>query len=255
MPTRDTPWPAGTPCWIDLSAPDVPAAAEFYGSLFGWTYLDTGAEFGNYHIARVNGRAPAAIGPQFEEGQPAAWTLYLASDDVDATAKLIADNGGNLLMEPGDVGAKGRMLIASDPTGAVFGVWQAGETTGLQVFNEPGALAWEDARLTDAEAGRRFYASVFGYTYGPVEGAPPAYRTFEVDGRPVGGIGDLTGAPEGTPSHWVGYFSVADVDAAVATAERGGGRVLGPAQDTPFGRMAELADPFGATFMVHAELA
>ena len=28
---------AGDPCWVDLGTPDLDAAAEFYGSLFGWS--------------------------------------------------------------------------------------------------------------------------------------------------------------------------------------------------------------------------
>ena len=37
------------------------------------------------------------------------------------------------------------------------------------------------------------------------------------------------GLPEGTPSHWLVYFSVADTDAATAAAERSGGTVVSPA--------------------------
>jgi predicted enzyme related to lactoylglutathione lyase len=43
---------------------------------------------------------------------------------------------------------------------------------------------------------------------------------------------------------------VADIDAAVATAEDNGGRVVTGDMESPFGRMASLADPAGATFMV-----
>jgi len=34
-----------------------------------------------------------------------------------------------VLLAPGDVGGLGRMCIAADPTGAAFGVWQAGDTS------------------------------------------------------------------------------------------------------------------------------
>jgi predicted enzyme related to lactoylglutathione lyase len=63
-------------------------------------------------------------------------------------------------------------------------------------------------------------------------------------------MGGMMGQPAGTPSHWVAYFAVADVDTAVAAAEQAGGRVLTPPFDTPYGRMAPIADPFGATFML-----
>jgi predicted enzyme related to lactoylglutathione lyase len=54
------------------------------------------------------------------------------------------------------------------------------------------------------------------------------------------------------PSHWIAYFGVADVDDAVAYVESHGGHVLSPGFDTPFGRMAAVTDPFGASFWVTA---
>jgi predicted enzyme related to lactoylglutathione lyase len=52
------------------------------------------------------------------------------------------------------------------------------------------------------------------------------------------------------PSHWLVYFGVADTPASVAAAEAAGGVVLLPTTETPFGRLATLADPAGATFCV-----
>ena len=103
MSIRDTTWPAGTPCWADLSVPDLPKAVEFYSAVLGWSLVDSGEEFGHYHIAQVKGHAAAGVGPVMAEGQPSFWTLYIASDDTDATAKLIADNGGTVIMPPMDV--------------------------------------------------------------------------------------------------------------------------------------------------------
>ena len=71
---------------------------------------------------RGRGQPVAGIGPLQGEEQPAAWTLYLASDDADRTAADVAEHGGTVLMPPVmDVGRMGRMLIASDPAGGVFG--------------------------------------------------------------------------------------------------------------------------------------
>ena len=124
MSTRTDPWPAGTPCWVDLSVPDVQAAVDFYAAVIGWTFVDSGPDYGNYHIAQVDGRAAAGVGPIMQEGQPSAWTVYLASDDVDATAKLISEHGGSIFAGPMEIPNNGRMAIAADPTGGVFGVWQ-----------------------------------------------------------------------------------------------------------------------------------
>ena len=259
MPTRTDPWPAGTPCWVDLAVPDLDAAKEFYGAVLGWSFVDSGEEFGHYNIGQVGGRAAAAIGPLQEEGQPTVWTVYLASDDADATAKLITENGGTMLAEPMDIPGNGRMAIAMDPVGAAFGVWQSAGMHGAEVYFEPGALVWVDARMPDPDAGRAFYTAVFGYRYEATEGAPGDYTTIKFDGardgESVGGIGEMMGAPEGTPPHWLAYFLVSDIKVVAAAAVAAGGTTMGEPFDTPYGPMLGITDPHGAMFFVVGEMA
>ncbi len=251
MPTRSDPWPPGTPCWVELAVPDVAAAAAFYGAVFGWELADTGA--GHDVICRVGGHPAAGIGRR-DGNQPAAWTVYLASDDVDATAAEITGTGGVLLAAPFDRPGRGRLTVAVDPTGAVFGVWQAGRGIVAEVYAEPGALVWTDAHLPDPDRGRAFYAGVFGYEYQPSPGAPGDYTTFSLGADRLGGIGGMMGAPTGTRPWWLAYFAVADTAAAVAAARAAGGTLLSGPDHTPFGvgRMALLTDPDGATFAVVA---
>jgi uncharacterized protein len=248
MSVRTTPWPAGVPCWADLTVPDVDAATAFYSAVLGWSFTKPDEQFGGYVIGSVGEAAAAGIGPQQSADQPAAWTLYIASDDADATASAVTGAGGHVLLPPGDVGPLGRMFVAADPTGAVFGVWQAGTHIGAGITNEPGGLAWEDLRSTDPDAARAFYAAVFGYDFRPLEPAGPDYTTVHVRGEdaPVGGMGGMMGAPPDTPSHWLVYFAVSDVDAAVSAATSSGGTSLTPPFATTYGRMAPLQDPAGA---------
>jgi uncharacterized protein len=249
MTVRESRWPAGVPCWADLTVPDVAAARRFYADVVGWSFAESGEEYGGYVIARAKGAAAAGIGPQVQPGQPAAWTLYIASDDVDTTAAAVAENGGTVLLPPGDVGPLGRMFIAADPTGAAFGVWQAGQHIGAEITNEPGGMTWEDLRSPDPDAARAFYTAVFGYETQPLADAGPDYHMFMPPGSqaPLGGMGGMFGM-QGVPAHWDVYFSVPDTDAAVAAAEQDGGTVVSPARDSPYGRMAGVRDPFGATF-------
>lgn len=251
MSIHEGKWAPGTPCWVDLAAPDRDAASAFYAKVLGWEVADTGEEFGGYLIATRKGQPAAGIG-QSDGSFPSVWTVYVASDDVDAAASAVTDHGGSLFLEPGDVGPLGRMCIAADPAGAVFGVWQAGQHNGIGIANEPGALTWEDVRSTDAQAAKDFYAAVFGLQVTPMDGGPDdSYATFNLPGgEALGGIGGMMGAPEGTPSHWLAYFGVAETAAAVAAAEQGGGAVVAPPFDTPYGPMAVLADPGGAVFAV-----
>ena len=250
MVTRDTRWPAGTPCWVDVSVDDVPKAIAFYQTLFGWDIPAGGPEVGGYSIAHLNGRIVAAIGPKMgPPGTPSAWTTYLATDDVDATAAKIKGTGGQLLAEPMDVMSEGRMAIAFDTTGAAFGLWQGGKTTGIGLANQTGALSWNEHISWDFDAGKAFYRAVFGYEYQDVSGDGFRYAMLMVDGHEVGGIGQYpAGTPAGTPAAWSAYFAVDSTDTAVATVLELGGSSVQPIRDSPYGRIGVVADNQGAVF-------
>jgi uncharacterized protein len=236
------------PCWAELTVPDPDAARAFYAALLGWDYGISAADVGGYTVGLVGDRAAGGIGP-LPDGGEVGWTLYFASEDVDATAATVSENGGTLLVGPEDVAELGRMVIAKDPAGATFGLWQAGTTIGAGVVNESGTLVWEDLRSTDPDAARSFYCALFGYTTAPIEMAGPKYTTFALphEDAPLGGIGPMF--DQDGPSRWLLYFAVADIDAAVAAAQSNGGSVLKGDMTSPFGRMAALADPAGAAFM------
>jgi hypothetical protein len=67
-------------------------------------------------------------------------------------------------------------------------------------------------------------------------------------------MGGMMGAPDGSPSHWLAYFTVADIDASVRAVRDGGGTVVREPEHTPFGRIGTVRDPFGAEFGLHSEL-
>ena len=68
------------------------------------------------------------------------------------------------------------MAIALDTTGAVFGLWQGGRTTGIGLANETGALTWNEHVSWDFDAGKAFYRAVFGYDYQDVSGKDSGTR-------------------------------------------------------------------------------
>ena len=250
MVTRDTRWPAGTPCWVDVSVDDIPKAIAFYEALFGWDIPAGGPEVGGYSIAHSGDRIVAAIGPKMgPPGMPSAWTTYVATDSVDATAAKIKGAGGQLLAEPMDVMTEGRMAVATDPAGAAFGLWQGGNTIGVGLANEPGSLSWNEQMSRDFDGSKAFYQAVFGYDYQDMSGDGFKYAMLMVDGHEVGGIGEYpAGTPEQVPAAWTAYLQVADVDAAVAKVTELGGSVVRALQDTPYGRIGVVADNHGAVF-------
>jgi len=243
----------GTPCWVDVTSDDMAATNAFYGGLFGWSGDDLGAEAGGYTMYTLRGKRVAAGSPPPPggEGVPPQWTTYLASDDADETASRIRDAGGTVLTEPFDVFDSGRMLIASDPTGATFGVWQAGTHIGAELANEPGTLNWNQCQTADPARAAEFYAAALGHGVDEVDvGTKEPFRVLQVDGRPVAGVREPIAEMGGEPQ-WSVVFSVADTDETVAKARELGGEVLIEPADLPqIGRIAVLRDPVGAMFQV-----
>jgi len=252
MVTRDTAWVAGTPCWVDLGVADFGQAKAFYSGLFGWDIQPGPPETGGYAMCMKNGRATAGIGPKMGPPEaPTVWMTYLSTDDADATAAKIRAAGGQLMAEPFDVMDVGRMAIAIDPAGAVFGIWQPLAHIGVGIANEPGSLAWNENMSRDFDGNQAFYRDVFGYDYADMSSGGFKYATFEVDGATAGGIGELPAqTPADTPANWTAYFSVQDADQAIAKIAELGGSLVRPAWDTPFGRMAVVSDNQGAVFAI-----
>jgi predicted enzyme related to lactoylglutathione lyase len=255
MTTRDTDWPAGTPCWVDVAVDDVEKARAFYSSLLGWEIETGDPEFGGYASCRKDGRTVAGLSPKMSPDDPSAWTTYLATDDVRATSAKVVEAGGQVVVEPMAVGDLGTMALAVDPGGAFVGFWQGAKHTGFQLANEPGSVTWNENLSRAWTQNQGFYTALFGWEYDDMSGPDFEYATFKVDGHIAGGIGQLgPGMPTEVPPHWSTYFKVADTDAAVADVERLGGTAIRQAWDTPFGRMAAVTDDQGVQFMVMADV-
>jgi predicted enzyme related to lactoylglutathione lyase len=250
MGTRDSNWPQGTPCWVDLGIPDIDRARIFYSAVFGWVIPEGSPETGGYTVATLKGSDAAGIGPKMSPAEvPPTWMTYIASDNVDVTADRIKSAGGQLVMEPMDVMTFGRMAVAVDTTGATFGLWQGNSNIGAAIFNEPGALAWNEQMSRDFEAAKAFYADVFGYTYNDLSADGFKYATFKVDDRDVGGMGEYPAdVPGSVPAAWSTYFGTADTDASVAKIIGQGGSTIREPADSPYGRLATVLDDQGAVF-------
>ncbi len=248
------PHPHGLFSFVDVAVPDPDAAAEFYEAVFGWKAVDVAP---GYRMFMKDGKKVAGLGELNEEqraqGIPPVWSSYVNVDDVDAVAAKTAELGGQVMVPPMDIMEEGRMTFVVDPTGAMIGFWQAGNHEGADVFNEPGALSWNELGTRDVAAAKQFYGELlpaWNLVDQDFEGGF-TYTMIELDGKGNGGIFDMSGMfPDEVPAHWGVYFSVADTDgAADAATARGAQLVMGPA-DTPFGRMAALVDPQGAAFRV-----
>ncbi|MFI9123152.1 VOC family protein [Streptomyces bikiniensis] len=247
--TEATRRPPGTPCWVSLMVHGLDATQEFYQALFGWEFVPGPEQLGPYVRALLGGKEVAGIGRlPVDRHLRIAWTPYLATENADETAEGVRACGGTVAVGPLDAGEAGRMAICSDPTGAVFGVWQAEAHHGTATAGPPGTPVWNELLTYETSIGK-FYRTVFGFELEPVDSPGNDYATLFVDGAPVAslhGVGDAL--PRDRGPHWMTYFEVADVDAAARLVVELGGRVLSPPRDGTAGRLALVADPEGAVF-------
>ncbi|MFI6155574.1 VOC family protein [Kitasatospora sp. NPDC051170] len=246
-----TDFPLGSPCWIDLGSPDIPATAAFYDAVFGWAFQEV-PETGGYGFFLLNGKRVGALG-HLDAGAGSAWTTYFATADADATVKAAEQAGAKVRVPVMDVMQEGRFAALTDPQGAEFAIWQAGNSKGLDVVSEDDTLVWAELHTADQDGGFAFYQRLFSWRQEHFEPSPGmSYRVISTsqgdqEQTSFGGIAP-TMSPE-QPSAWTPYFAAADVDATIAKATAAGASVLMPASDVEnVGRLAWLADPNGAPF-------
>lgn len=266
-------YPAGVPCWVDTTQPDVDAAVTFYSGLFGWTFDDVmppGAP-GRYLIAKLDGQDAAGLGggTGLDAGAEAAWNTYIAVDDADAAVRRLVAAGAALVAGPEDAGEGGRDAALADPQGAGFHVWQARRRPGAQAVNVPGAWNFSDLHTPDPGASVGFYRDAFGWEiddlgfglmvrrpgYGDHLAATvdPDIRNRQAGISAPPGFEDAVAWVAATgpdkPARWHVTFTVADRDRTAADAAGLGAEVL-RADDTEWTREALIRDPQGAVFSV-----
>ncbi|HWU06444.1 MAG TPA: VOC family protein [Streptomyces sp.] len=121
----------GSLIWAELYTPDVPSAAAFFHTVFGWQTSGMNFPGGSYTLVRpadgdddtssFGGLVPldqvpgeAAAGPH--------WLPYIAVDDTDAVVAAAERLGGRVTAAATDVPEVGRVATFTDPAGAALAV-------------------------------------------------------------------------------------------------------------------------------------
>lgn len=256
MVTRDSA-PPGAPCWADLWTSDVDGSRRFYGELFGWEAEDPEPQFGGYFSFMLGGvQVAGCMGDMGDAKADNTWKAYLATDDMTKTLAMAEVRGAQIVVPGMAVADLGIQAVMTDPGGAAIGAWQPGTFPGFTVLNEPGAPSWFELHTRDHVRAVAFYRSVFGWDTTDVSDTDDFRYTVA---RPAGESDDVLGIMdaskfrlEGTPDEWQVYWEVADCVAAVSRVKSlGGSLVMGP-DETPYGVLAEAADPSGARFKLRA---
>ena len=145
----------------------------------------------------------------------------------------------------------------TDPTGARFAVWQPGQRIGLDAVGDVDTLCWTELITEDPDRAKAFYRAVFDWNVADRQAghvlsiAGPAGAGEDARHTGIMGINRQMREMGLTDTAWGVYFEVPDCDAIAALADaKGGSIVMPPITMEGVGRMALLADPFGARFSV-----
>ena len=251
--------------WYELITSDVDAAQAFYAPLLGWAIRSAGMADMDYRLAASPESDVAGImrSPP-ESPMPPAWLGYIGVDDVDAMVASIVEGGGAVHMPPMDVPGVGRMAFVGDPQGALFYVMKGAEEGGESLsfsYDRPraGHAAWNELATSDPAAALPFYTQRFGWVKDGAMNMGPlgAYEFLRHAGRAPEGSPPGTGmvgaiypmVPEDPQPHWLFYFRVTDIDAAVAQIEASGGKLNQQPTEIPGGDYSLVGvDPQGAYF-------
>jgi len=151
-----------------------------------------------------------------------------------------------LVLTPAAVSAQSPPAATSDTMPAIV--------TPATQERHPGKMIFAELVTPDLESAKQFYGSLFGWTFQDSHMGTTQFAEAVAGGHPVAALIDRELPPgQRRPAIWLSFFSVADTEAARATAGQAGGRVLFEPKLIPnLGSEAVIADPQGAVFGILA---
>jgi uncharacterized protein len=243
----------GKVIFLELVTPDIAAAKQFYGGLFGWQFRDSQDGVIKYAAASLDGSPVAGLVqremPAGEHRQP-AWLSFFSVRDVDAVAANASQHGAKLLFGPRDFPDRGREAVVADPQGAVFAILASGSGDPSDVMAAPGQWIWSSLITSDPDAGAAFYQALFDYeVYELPAAAGTEHLLLASDDYARASVNSLPAVAPDRHPYWLNFVRVEDTVKMTAKAVALGGRVLvEPRVDRHGGKVAVVADPLGAPF-------
>jgi len=234
--------------WADLVTDDVPAARNFYGRLFNWTFHD----MGGYVIAANEERPLCGI---FRRARPAGrpeakprWFGYISVKNVEKAQRAVTKSGGRIVAGLQEIPKRGEQAIFADPEGALFGVVRSSSGDPPDFMAEPGDWIWVQLLSRDAKKAADFYRAVGGYDVLENDASKGASDfVLSSEGYARATIRTIPRGHEKVQPSWLPFVRVKSIRESLATAKQLGGAVrLEPKPEFFEGKVAVVADPTGA---------
>ena len=109
--------------WVDLHSKDLANDLAFLKGL-GFETSQMDMPNGPYHLLNPGTKTQAGAMTGQNPQAPSMWLAWAVTDDADAALGRVGNHGGTVLAPAWDVPGVGRLAIAQDPAGVVFGLLQ-----------------------------------------------------------------------------------------------------------------------------------
>jgi len=187
---------------------------------------------------------------------PRLWLPYIATPNVDVTAREAVELGGDVVKPAADIPDVGRFAMIKDPQGALFVAFTPlMQSSGPRGKPGLGDFHWHELLTTDWQKAWNFYQKLFGWHKTEAMEMSPgeSYQMFAPAGEEsVGGMFNKPAQSPG-PAQWLSYSIVKDAKAAAKAIEAAGGKVINGPMEVPGGDWITAGiDPQGVTFAVHS---
>lgn len=113
--------------WVELHSHELEADLAWLSATFGITTEEMPMPDGPYTLLRHGEQLIGGAMTAKQQGAPSMWLTWIRVADVEAVKGRVEANGGALHTPIMDAEGVGRMVIAADPTGGVFGIIQPSE--------------------------------------------------------------------------------------------------------------------------------
>jgi predicted enzyme related to lactoylglutathione lyase len=212
-----------------LRTTDAEAAASFYDAVLG--HRGDG-------IVRLHESALA-------RGARPHWLGHVRVRELGGTEAMAARfvERGAMRLGPGP-GVVADFTVLRDPGGAIVALTESDAESSARVV-------WHELNTKEPAKAAEDYAALFGWSFTTTRDLGPLgqHRRFAFDAgeSSVGLLSDVEGRP-GVHTHWLFFFAVPSLDAAMERVNERGGVVLGPLALPNGARVAACDDPQGAAF-------
>ncbi|WP_328527941.1 VOC family protein [Nocardioides sp. NBC_00368] len=106
---------------FEIAGPDGERLIEFYRDLFGWEIQGAGPD---YWLVTAGKEGIGGGVMQTRDEMPSYVTVYVATDDLEASLRRAGELGGETVVPPMEIPGTGSFAMFRDPSGNTIGLFR-----------------------------------------------------------------------------------------------------------------------------------